>query len=347
MPRGEGSIHSREGTAAHELAELVLRSGGYASDWIDHALIENNAHTVTVEMAHYVQEYVDYVRAIGGEMEIEHTVEFAEWVPGGFGTADAICIVGTTMYVVDLKYGKGVRVEAERNPQGMLYALGALGEQQLVREIEKVVIIIHQPRLDHVSEWSITPAALLEWAEWVSERAEEAMKANAKRVPGESQCRFCDAKATCPELKRYSEAVIAQDFDDLDGVPELSDARLREVLDAAPLIRKWLDAVEAHVQHRVANGETFQGYKLVEGRSNRRWADEAQAERKLADLLGGDAYHPPKLLTAPQAEKALGKKRAGEIAELIIKPRGKATLAPESDKRPPLEPGATADDFDD
>lgn len=346
VERGSESVHIRDGKAAHELAELVLVNGGNASDWIDHPLIDHNEHMVTKDMAHYVQDYVDYVRGIGGDMEIEHTVSLDEWIPGGFGTADAICINGHTVHVIDLKYGQGVRVEAERNPQGMLYALGALHEMEGIRRIDKVVIVIHQPRLDSVSEWSIAPDDLYRWAEWVSERAQEATKPNAERVPGESQCRFCDAKATCPELKSYTDAVVAQDFDDLDGVPQLSDDRLREVLDAAPLIRKWLDAVEEHVQHRVASGEDFPGYKLVEGRSNRRWTDEAEAERKLTELLGDEAYHPAKLLTAPQAEKALGKKQAGEIADLIVKPKGKPALVPESDKRPQLEPEVTVDDFD-
>ena len=346
VQRGADSVHIKEGKAAHELAELVLVNGGNASDWVGHELVEHNETTVDTDMAHYVQDYVDYVRGIGGDMEIEHTVEFAEWVPGGFGTADAICINDGVMHVIDLKFGKGVKVEAERNPQGMLYALGALGEQELLRQIDKVVIVIHQPRLDHVSEWEVKPCELYEWAEWVSERAQEAMKPDAKRVPGESQCRFCDAKATCPELKQYTDAVVAQDFDDLDGVPQLSDERLREVLDAAPLIRKWLDAVEDHVQARVASGEHFPGYKLVEGRSNRRWSDESAAERKLTELLGDEAYHPAKLLTAPQAEKALGKKQAGEIADLIAKPKGKPALVPESDKRPAIEPEVTVDDFD-
>jgi len=140
------SIAADEGTAAHELAELVLTHGGACHDWIGKRLIESNAYTVDQEMADYVQQYVDYVKSHSGQHEYEQLVDFSEWVPGGFGTADALVLDGNTLRVIDLKYGKGVQVDAFENTQGLLYALGAMSDYEYIAEIEKVVICIVQPR---------------------------------------------------------------------------------------------------------------------------------------------------------------------------------------------------------
>ena len=339
------SPHAEEGTAAHELAELVLNEGGNCHAWVGRQLVENNAWTVTQEMADYVQQYVDYVAATPGTQQYEQRVSYADWVPEGFGTADAISIdpASKTLYCIDLKYGKGVRVDADNNPQGMLYGLGAYNEIEGIYDIERVVIVIVQPRLDHISEWSISVDDLLRWGAWVSERAQETIGPDAKRVPGESQCRFCKAKATCPALYDFTTRIIASDFDNLDSPEHLSDERMAEVMSAKKLITGWLDAVESHITERLKAGDDFPGYKLVAGRSLRQWADEKEAEQALAEQLGDDAYER-KLLTPAKAEKALGKTKAKAIKDLIVKPEGKPVLAPESDKRKPI--GVTADDFD-
>jgi len=343
------SPFAEEGSCAHELADLVLSNGGNAFDWVGRQLIERNAHTVERDMAAYVQEYVDYVVSLGGHQEYEQRVDFSDWVPGGFGTSDGIVTNGDTLYVVDLKYGKGVRVDADHNPQGMLYALGALSERDMLQDFERVVIVIHQPRLDHISEWETTPAHIYEWAEWVKERAELALSKDAPRQPGEKQCRFCAAKATCPALFRHTQETLLSDFDrldgDLPGTDALTDAQLRQVLDNKKLIQTFLDAVEGHVNERLSHGGTFPGYKMVAGRSVRRWADVEAAEKALRDALGEDAFER-KLLSVAKAEKALGKAKAKSLADLIEKPEGAPTLAPESDKRKALAPQCSADDFD-
>lgn len=349
IPSRPSSLFAHEGTCAHELAELVLHNGGTAFDWVGRQLVENNEHTVEHDMAAYVQEYVDYVASLGGHQEYEQRVDFSDWVPGGFGTSDGIVTNGDTLYVVDLKYGKGVRVDADHNPQGMLYALGALSERDMLQDFERVVIVIHQPRLDHISEWETTPAQIYEWAEWVKERAALALSADAPRQPGEKQCRFCAAKATCPALFRHTQETLLADFDSLDGelpsTDTLSDAQLRQVLDNKKLIASFLDAVEDHVNERLGRGDTFPGYKLVEGRSVRRWKDASEAEKALVDRLGDDAFER-KLLTVAKAEKLIGKAKAKDLAPLIEKPEGAPTLAPESDKRKTLAPNCSADDFD-
>lgn len=335
-----------EGTAAHELAELVLTHGGACHDWIGKRLIESNAYTVDQEMADYVQQYVDYVKSHSGQHEYEQQVDFSEWVPGGFGTADALVLDGNTLRVIDLKYGKGVQVDAFENTQGLLYALGAASDYEYMAEIEKVVISIVQPRKDSISEWELDRAELMKWGEWLSERANEALSDSPQRVPGDEQCKFCKAMPTCPALMDLAHKVIATDFDNMDAADNpdtLSDERLAEALSAKKLVLSWFDAVEQHAFQKLERGEAFPGFKLVEGRSLRQWGDDAVAEQTLVELLGGDAYER-KLLSVAKAEKALGKKRSGDIADLVTKPRGKPVIVPQSDKRPAI--GASEDDFE-
>lgn len=337
------SPHALEGTIAHSLAEQVLDGAGSAWGYEGKELPEHPGHTVSREMCSHVQEYVDFVVSLGGTQMYEQRVDFSDWVPEGFGTSDAIVIADRVLICVDLKYGKGVRVDAEENPQGLLYALGAYADYGDFADFDRVRIVIHQPRLDHVSEWEISTDELLRWGEWVSERAHDAAAKGAKRTPGEKQCQWCKAKATCPALEQYTRAVVSGEFDDLDSPDTLSDDKLRGALDAKKLIVSWLDAVESHIRERVENGEPFPGYKLVAGRSLRQWSDEGEAETVLLELIG-DAAHERKLLSPSKAEKALGKKRAGDIQPLIVKPEGKPVLVADSDKRPPL--GATPEDFD-
>lgn len=318
-----------EGTTAHELAELALRTGPAALD----AFADQ-------EMAEFVRLYVDYVSRLAvnaDSFDIEARVSYEEWVPGGFGTADAIIVQDRVLHICDLKYGMGVRVDAEENPQGMLYALGAWLLTELVFNIERVQIHIIQPRLDHISTWEIGIDALLRWAEWVKQRAEATLEEGAPRVPGEKQCRFCKAKASCEALMKMTQDVILADFDDLDNMPKantLTDAQMRKALDAKPMIEAWLSAIEGLVKERLSVGSDFPGYKLVEGKSNRQWANDWEAAAKLVELVGNDkAYTPPKLISPSQAEKVLGKSKAAELAGMITKPSGAPTLVPETDKR--------------
>jgi len=348
LPSGPSSIYAHEGSKAHELAEMALLHGGDCFAFEGNTLPEYNAAPVEREMCEYVQEYVDFVIGLGGQQEYEQRVCFDEWVPEGFGTADAIALVGKVLYVCDLKYGKGVRVDAERNPQGMLYALGALSERECISEIEEVVIVIHQPRLDHVSEWRTTSGEIYQWAEWVSERAQAALSPGAPRVPGESQCRWCAAQAVCPTLREHAQTIILQDFESMDEAPApdgLTDEQIRAVLDNKKLITGWLDAVEKYVVDRVTDGEGFEGYKLVEGRSVRKWMDDDQAASALSELLGENAFER-KVVSPSKAEKALGKAKAKDLQSLIVKPPGKPVLAPIGDKRAAVKGPICPSEFD-
>lgn len=342
----KGSFNALEGSAAHELVELVLSQGGSCFDWEGKQLIEYNEFTVDREMASNVQEYVDYVRGLGGEQYYEQGVDYSRWVEGGFGTSDAIVYKDRTLYVIDLKYGKGLQVFAEGNEQAQLYALGALDEWQFL-DVEKVVIVIVQPRLDHIDEWETTPEQLYKFGEFASQQAEACMDEEAERVPGEKQCQWCKAKATCPALKKHTETIMLASFDNLDDQPsvnKLNDTQLRAALEGKKLVISWLDAVEQLVTERLQSGKPFDGYKLVAGRSLRQWGDESVAAKALEAEVGDDAYSK-KLLSPAQAEKLLGKKRKDVLEPLIIKPEGKPTLAPESDKRPAVN--VSVDDFED
>jgi len=342
----EESSFAAEGTCAHDLACLVLTEGSTTAKWMKPSFLK---YKVDQEMASNVQEYVDYVKTLGGIQEYEQEVSYEEWVPGGFGTADAIVVKADVIYVIDLKYGKGVKVYAEDNPQGMLYALGVLSERESFQEFKKVVIVIHQPRLDHVSEWETTPEALYKFGQYARERAKLCLEPNPPRTPGEKQCRWCRAKATCVALQTQTEHALMVQFEDLTvdspkAPEELTDQDLRFILNHKGMIEQWLKAVEKHVMGKIESGRGFPGYKIVAGRSNRKWSDEKEAATLLKKLLGDKAY-VKKLLTAPAAEKALGKEDKKKIQELIVKPEGKAVLVPEADKRLALS-AVTADDFD-
>ena len=335
------SPFAEEGTRAHDMAEAALRSGD-PNAYLDAA--EDR------EMAEFVRVYTDYVwqSAAGKEqLLIEQRVYYDDWVPNGFGTADAVIVDDGTLHVCDLKYGMGVRVDAEENPQAMLYALGAYSQHSVMYNIDTVTVSIVQPRLDHISEWSISVERLLRWAEWVTQRAEATAEPDAERVPGEKQCRFCRAKHNCAALKSYTENAILSDFDDLDGMPmanKLTDEQMRVALEAKPLIEAWLSAIEAHVKERLTGNEAFPGFKLVEGRSNRQWINENAAAHAMERLVGAEKTYTRKIVTPTQAEKLLGKSRKAEIEDLIVKPSGKPTLAPESDKRAAIN--ISLDDFD-
>ena len=339
IPDKESSF-AAEGSEAHDLVDVALKKN------ID---VKDLNHESSKEMIDYCQTYVNYVRALGGEQEYEQEVSYDKWVPGGFGTADAIVVKDNTITIVDFKYGKGVKVFAENNPQGMLYALGALNERAVFQDFKEVVIVIHQPRLDHLSEWAILPEKLYAWAEWVKERAALCLEPDAPRTPGEKQCQWCRAKATCPELQTKTEHALMVQFEDMSVKTPLTPQKLTEqdlqfVMHNKSLIESWLKSVESHVKGLIESGHGFPGWKMVAGRSNRKWADDGDAAKTLTTLLGEDAY-VKKLLTAPAAEKLLGKEGKKQIQSMIVKPEGKPVLVPEGDKRPALV-GITADDFD-
>ena len=346
------SIFADEGTLAHAICEFALftyTDAKQAAATVAPAMIKDMPHlegVVTRDFLDACDFYIDYVRAQPGEQRMyEVRVDFSQWVPEGFGTSDVVILDGNTIRIIDLKFGKGVKVDAENNPQPLLYALGTLNDFGWLSEIEKIEMHIVQPRLDHVSVSSVTRGGLMKFGELASQAAELALSDNAPRVAGEKQCRFCKAKATCSALFDMTQKTIMSEFDDLDLTPTntLSDEKLRVALEAKSLIEAWLSSVEQLVTQRIAGGKEFPGFKIVEGRSVRQWKDDEEIPTTLERIFGNSAY-TRKLISPAQAEKMLGKANKAAVERFIVKPRGKPTLTSESDPRPSIT--ASASDFD-
>ena len=348
------SVYAEEGTLAHELADICLKKNIEAKKYIGYDVLyaPEKSGVITKEMAKFVQEYIDYVlshETKNSQLYTESKVDFSNIVPDGFGTSDAAILDYDTgiCHIFDLKYGQGVPVDAVENTQAQLYALGFYNELKCLDVIKSFKIHIVQPRIFNYSSWEITLDDLVKFGEYASKKANEALTPNAPRTPGEKQCKWCNAKATCPALKKHTEDTILKSFDDLnkgktpflkDETNVLSDKQLKLILDNKKLIEDFLKSVEQHIYDRVLNGEKFEGYKLVEGRSNRKWVDDA--EDILKEKLGEDAYEK-KLIGITAAGKKLKK---DEVAELTYKPEGKLQLVPDSDKR--KEVTKTIDHFD-
>lgn len=332
-----------EGSAAHELAEIALNDGKTDCSYlIGEVLPENNAFTVTPEMARYVNEYLQLIRNIGGEQWYERRVDFSAWVPEGFGTSDCIAFKDGVLYVVDLKYGKGLAVDAYENTQGILYALGAYSEMEFSHDIKSVKIFICQPRRESITEWEISVQELLKRGEWIAQRAQLALSNDAPREPSEKACQWCPARAQCSAMLEKAHALIAKDFDAAPSPDKLPDERISEVLRAKKMIQGWLDAVEDYAREKAEAGG-FPGFKLVAGRGSRDWTDEVEAQKELSKLLGDDAFER-KLLSVAKAEKILDKAKRETLTPIIVKRQGAPTLVLESDPRPPID--VKASDFD-
>ena len=325
-----------EGTTAHALADMCLSDVLSPHDYINQQI---EGIIVDEEMADHVASYVAYVKSFSGIHFYEVRVDFSEWIPNGFGTSDAIVIDEKlkTVHVIDLKYGKGLPVDADNNSQGMLYALGVLSEYSFIYDLDHVVIHIYQPRIKNYSSWAISTSDLLKWAEWAKQRAEEALQDDAPRTPSDKACQWCKAKATCKALLDHTHKIIMHDFDELDDVKpdSLTDKELKVIQDNAKLIKSWLDAVESHIFDMLNRGQSFDGYKLVEGRSTRSWQDEKQAAIVLESKLDKDVLYTQKLISPAQAEKLL-KTQKSLLDGLVNKSEGKPTLVPSCDKRPSL-----------
>lgn len=337
---GGTSDYAEEGTAAHELAERALRAGNECHHHVGEASRDAAGWHFNEEMAEHAQTYVDYVRALGGNLMIEHRVSYQHIAPDGFGTADAIVVAGRTLHVVDLKYGTGLRVDAQNNPQAMLYAAGAIALMDpFGDQIDTVVLHIVQPRLDHISVWELDMDTLAAFEERASAAAKLALSADPPFAPGAQSCRWCPAQANCQALADHNKetclAAFSEPYGDFKEQHALSADDLVWALNRSKELTDWVNALQAEAMRRLLNGDEVPGYKVVEGRRLRQWADKREAEEKLLAELGPEAYKPAEIISPAQAEKTLGKKHP-LLGSLVETPEGKPTLAPESDKRPPL-----------
>ena len=334
-----------EGTLAHALGELKLQK--YFTPMAKSTFTK--AHNkikkdplYTKEMEDYTDEYLDYIKETAlrypsqPTVTIEKKVDFSSYAPQGFGTADCILISGDTLHIIDLKYGKGVPVSAEKNPQMRLYALGALKEYDFIYAIDKVEMVIFQPRLDNISVDQMEAETLLNWGNaFVKPLAQQAFKGEGEFTPGD-HCRFCRAKAVCRARSETNTAL-----EDFKGKlpPVLSNEEVGDLLLKAQDLAKWAEDLKEHALKMCLAGETVPGWKAVEGRSNRCFTDTDAAFKELTTkgLAKEEVLYIKKPITLTETEKLLGKKEFETVlSEFIIKPPGKPALAKATDKREPL-----------
>ena len=336
---------AQEGTFAHKLAEICLQNFfGFMPTEIFQAEYEKMKlkKFYSRELEEYVETYVDKVifkmglamgKDKGAAILLEQKVDLSEYVPKGYGHADAIIISDGMMEVCDLKYGAGVKVEAENNPQLRLYALGAYSELNFLYEIKSVTVTIIQPRNGGISSENISVTELLDWGEKIKKIAELAFKGEGEFKAGE-HCKFCRASMRCKTFANYQLEVVKKDFDNPDF---LSDEEISKILRRADTIIKWLGNVkEFALKEALENNKHWTGFKLVEGRSVRKIIDEQKAAEILRQNGASDAeiYKPKEILGITALEKNFGKKKIAEILGGVIqKPPGAPVLVEESDKR--------------
>lgn len=326
-----------EGTAAHALCEHKLRR----------ALKMQSRRPVSQydseEMETCTDGYVQFVLETLAEakrhcadpiVSIEQRLDFSCYVPEGFGTGDCVIIADHTLHIIDFKYGQGVLVEAENNPQMMLYALGALCAYDALYDVGEVAMTIYQPRRENISTWTITVDALKAWAkEVLTSRARLAFEGKGDYRPG-AWCVFCKAAVKCRARAEEKLALAQYEF---AQPPILSDAEIEDILGRLDDLTRWAEEIRAYAQDAAVNhGKQWRGYKVVEGRSNRKYTDEAA----VIDAASAAGYHDifrRTLLPITEMEKLMGRQDFAKIlGGLVAKPAGKPTLVPISDKRPPI-----------
>ena len=333
----KGSNFAAEGTDAHALCEYKLRAalGMEAKDptenlsWYD-AEMEESANGY----AAFVMELVEEAKKNCSDpvVLIEQRLDYSRYVAEGFGTGDCVIIADGTLHIVDFKYGRGILVEAEDNPQMMLYALGALELFDCLYDIDTVSMTIFQPRRGNVSTYTLPKADLYEWADTVlAPAAELAWSGEGEYHCGE-WCQFCKAKADCRKRANANMELAKYEF---KQPPLLTDEEVEEILGRIDELIAWASDIRDYALQAAIGGKHWTGYKLVEGRSNRKYTDE-RAVVAAVRAAGYDPYEH-KVLGVTAMTTMLGKKQFNDIlGGLVTKPQGKPTLVPDSDKRPAM-----------
>lgn len=359
-PPDESNEFADEGTAAHTLASWVLSDKHKTTAYYRGAVIDvrnedgslRRQFTVEEDFADYVQVYVDCVRdRLVGEAEllIEQKLDtglVSKRYGAVTGTGDAIILrpFDKIIEVHDLKYGRGVRVEARDNPQLMLYALGVLRGYAWLMPVERIVVGIHQPRLDHMDLIEYTVDELEQFASHVRDELYDMDNGNDSLNPGEKQCRFCPAAATCPALRGHAQKAALDDF---AFISDLTEYGIGAAMDQVELVERWCEAVRAEARRLLDNGTKVPGWCLEEGRQgNRKWSDEA-AVLKAMVTLGDAAYKPRAVISPADAEKKLSKKDAKlwtALQPLIVRGAPTVNMVRDDGKRKPLA-ASVKDDF--
>jgi len=346
------SSYAEEGTFLHELCELKLHRylGDMAPDVIEAQYAEHRdsefytqeAETVTDEYIAFCVETIEAVKSSCPDplIMVEHRLDYSEYVPEGYGTGDLVIVADGVIEVIDFKGGRGVRVDAHRNSQLMLYGLGALLEFDPLYDVHKVRVTIVQPRLSNTSTYEIAADELVCWAEKeVRPRALLAYEGKGEFCAGD-WCRFCKARYTCRKRSEYHMQLAERDFRQPDL---LSDEEITDILPIADSLNNWVQDLLAYATQQAVEGKSWPGYKLVAGRSNRKYTSEAEVIKAATEAGYTDIYKTT-LLGVGDLEKRLGRKKFNEVLGMyVIKPVGAPTLVPDSDPRKPYS--SAAEDF--
>ena len=335
------SEYAAEGTAAHSLCEYKLRELlGY-----EQPDIRENLDYYDKQMEECTDYYRDYINELLMEhdgrkplMFVEQRVDFSRFVKEGFGTSDCIIIDNDTIYIIDFKYGNGVKVDALNNSQMMIYAIGALEMFDGIFDINHVVMTIFQPRLNNISTFEMTKDELYNWAFDILKPAADMAYQGAGDFKCGEHCRFCKAKANCRARAEYNLKLAQYDFKMPDT---LEDIEIESLLGKLDGFIKWAEGIKEYALKEAVKGKKWNGYKLVEGKSSRKYTDEKKVAEKIIKA-GYDPYDKS-VLGITAMESLLGKKKFGELLSgLVVKPQGKPTLVPESDARPEMKNAANA-----
>ena len=330
-----GSPYAQQGTDAHELCQFLLEQalGRPCRDPTEDLTWYN------AEMLEAAEGYRDFVLEQIGEAKklckdplvcIEQTLDFSKWVEHGFGTGDCVIVADDLLHIVDFKFGLGVLVEATDNSQLKCYALGAVDTFGDLYDIRRIKLSIYQPRRENVDTFELTKDELLKWADEVlAPTAKLAYEGEGEFAAGD-HCQFCKVKATCRKRAEYSMELAKYEFAD---APTLDETEIAAILPQIDTLVSWAEDIKTYALQQALSGVRYPGWKLVEGRSNRKYTDEA-AVAAVVTRAGFDPYEQ-KLLGITAMQKQLGKKKFDELLSgLVIKPQGKPVLAPAADKRP-------------
>ena len=341
-----GSPYAQQGTDAHELCQyLVEKALG-----LDVKDPTEDLTWYDAEMQEAAEGYCSYVMEQVAEAKklcidplvcVEQTLDFSKWVEHGFGTGDCVIVADGLLHIIDFKYGVGVLVEADKNSQMMCYALGALDTFGDLYDISRIKMTIYQPRRDNIDTFELTTEELLHWADEILAPTAKLAYAGEGDFHAGGHCVFCKIKATCRERAKYCQELAKYDF--AEG-PMLSTEEIGDILPKIDSLVSWAEDIKSYALAQALAGQHYPGYKLVEGRSNRKYTDEAKVAQAVMQA-GFDPYEK-KLLGVTAMQKQLGKKQFNELlGGLVYKPQGKPVLAPETDKRPDFN--TAAEDFKD
>lgn len=356
FPEKPASVYAEEGTLAHEFGDLNLQflTGKISKTTLNKELKKLRKHELYYpEMEDEVKKYTDICMETFETAKkttkdavalVEERLDYSHIVQDGFGTGDFMVIADGVMEVIDLKFGKGLKVEAEDNPQLKLYGLGGLNAYALLYDIRVVKLSIIQPRLNHFSTFSISVDDLEKWAEeQVKPKALLAYKGEGEQTPG-PWCKWCKAKPVCKAMAKKAHDLAAKEF----AEPKtLTDEEILEVYNFKDVLVDWAQSVSEYMLQKALDGKEWEGLKVVEGRSLRKWLNESEVAETLVNAgYTADKFTTSKLNGIGKVEKLVGKKDFNKLlGEHVVKPEGKPTLVPESDKRPALGIEQAKQDF--